>query len=335
MIRGEMIRRVEIRIKKSAVSSLMKIALLTAVGAVASSCSSRPDHVLGNDEMSRYMADLQLAEAYSQSPGAELPDSIRRHLSDAVRERHGISPEDLDSTLSWYGRNMDEYFKMLEATRKIIAGRRARDLGQMAAADQGNDLWPYGMMSMLSPYGVEDGMTFHIPAEGVDMGEIITWRMRLSSPVDAELLIGVDYADGGTVMARKSFYSTRSIYVDLLTDTARRAGRIFGTLTVDREKMPLWVDSLSLRHLPFDSTRYYLERTQTRFWPPAHSVAAKDFPPSGIEESVITDEDHGANRLDGANRNPGRVRGLRMAGKRTDPNRKVDMNTENSMHLKR
>lgn len=91
---------------------LILVAILGGV-LIFPGCHRHPEGILSDSEMEELMVDLILAEAYGQnSASSELPDSVRSKLGEGVLIRHGIDQQTLDSTYSWYARNLDDYYKL-------------------------------------------------------------------------------------------------------------------------------------------------------------------------------------------------------------------------------
>ena len=77
----------------------------------ASGCVKRPSKVLSDDEMASLVADLEIAEGYVQTQ--TLGDRDGDRLVEYVIEKHGVSREEFDSTMAWYGRNVDVYYDII------------------------------------------------------------------------------------------------------------------------------------------------------------------------------------------------------------------------------
>ncbi len=94
---------------------------------LATGCSDRPKGILSEDKMVQVMVDLQIAEAYERSGDANeyLHGQNRELLGRGVLMEHGVTVEEMDSTIAWYGKNMDEYSKLY---KKIDAELNKRQL---------------------------------------------------------------------------------------------------------------------------------------------------------------------------------------------------------------
>lgn len=246
--------------------------LLAAALTGLSSCDSRPEGVLSDDEMVQLLADMQMAEAYNQGRYGQLSDSARNALGEAVMAKHGYTYAMLDSTLAWYGRNIDNYYDLFDRVEKELTRRQQKlSGGKEDAFGADANIWPYGRYAYFSANGLTDGLFFSLPFSGLRKGESLEWRMKLSSQAEGRAMLGVDYTDGTSTVYTSSSYGDKELKVELMTDTSRSVRRIFGHLKIDRQKMPLWADSISLTRMPYDSASYYKIVQQPRFSrPKAH-----------------------------------------------------------------
>ena len=218
-------------------------------------CGKRPEGVLSDDEMVDFLTDMSIAEAIQQSPGGvELPDSVRRRLGYSVMKAHGIDQASLDSTYAWYSRNVDDYYELYARVEK----RLNKELRKSGAKDNGmeNNVWNLPDHLLFSPNGNSDVLVFQLPGSSIAKGESLEWKMRFGNSSDAGVIIGIDYDDGTTSLVQRDFRGERRADLSIQSDTSRVAKRIFGSVTVPRRSMPLFVDSISLAKLPYDSTTY-------------------------------------------------------------------------------
>ena len=227
-----------------------------ALAALAAGCSKRPEKVLPESKMVDFLTDMIVADAYEQSAGSSMPDSLRRTLGERVMKAHGIDRETLDSTYAWYSRNLDDYAALYSKVDKRLLAERKKQGGSGAPESEGNDIWPLPPHVMFTPMAASDALIMEVPGETLEKGERVEWKMRLSTPRKVEMTLGVEYTDGSSTQIVREFSSDRKPTVTLNSDTGRVARRIYGVVEVKRESMPLWADSIQLNKLPFDSTQY-------------------------------------------------------------------------------
>lgn len=255
------------------------------------SCGGRPEGVLSDDRMADLMADMQLAEAYSSLPssGRGMTREQRDSLGRGVLAANGITQAELDSSLSWYGRNMDTYTELYEKVDKRIAEKRKRLLndGIKEEAD-GDNLWPYPAHGIISGLASSDGYLFSITNPELVRGNALEWKMRVSPATSLNMMLGVEYADGSDTYVSRSFSSERKVELHLQTDTARDVRRVYGVMRVARVRdLPVFTDSISLQVLPLDSAEYYRIKGQKSYYGPHRRTKGKmqTFRTSGMSAS--------------------------------------------------
>ena len=244
-------------------------ALLTVLALVTglSSCNKRPAGVLKEKEMVDLLTDMQLAEAYynTQSPGSERIS--RKELTDAVLRKHGVTSEELDSTLAYYGKNIDDYYLLYDKVEKNLRKTSASSSEEVTSNEA--DIWPYAKFAALLPGQTSDGITFSAPADGIEPGDRLEWKMRLSTMTEGMMMLGVEYANGTSTVNSRNITRGSDYQLTLQTDTGRIITRVFGILTVAEDSRPLWADSIRLVRTEFDSLTYSRNYSQRRLYRPA------------------------------------------------------------------
>ncbi len=246
----------------------VKIFLILICGLILTGCDKRPKGVLSDSEMESLMTDLMLAEAVeNSSEGRKLPDSVRNSLGEAVLRRHGVDRATLDSTFAWYGRNLDDYYKLYSRIDKRLTKMRKESGGSEQSQNQ-NDIWTLPKHLVLSPSGFGNSFTFKMPGEVLSGGEELHWKMKMNGFSAVNVLLGVDYTDGTSSVTKRE-YQGGNVDISIIADTARQTKRIFGYLTADRKNMPIIADSIALIKNPFDSITYAGFVYQKLITPPA------------------------------------------------------------------
>jgi len=262
---------------------------LTAV--LFSGCRKRPEGVLSDKQMVDLMADMQLAESYADydysGPNLQI---YRNGLAESVLVAHGVSREELDSTLSWYGRNLDDYTKLFEKVDKRIIEKRKIALKTGDAdldVSQGDMLWPYTENGVISKLGSADGWVVSIPAPGLEKGDMLEWAMHF--PVYATFVgvLGVEYEDGTGEAVSSNFTGGMSVNLRLQTDTGKIVDRIYGTMRLKEElKSSVFADSIRLRRLSFDSLEFKKYRNQKRYGIPVRYSKKEENKDSVVVDTV-------------------------------------------------
>lgn len=233
------------------------------------SCIRRPKGILSDKDMAGVVSDLKLAEAYLQTQHSISDREAKEQFLEQVISRHGLTREEFDSTMSWYGRNVDAYYDMCEIADRQLAIKKKKMEGGNSVEIETSDLWPYQRQAYLSLLSGYDSFIFSLPTSDVKQGERVNLKFRINNPVSGNAIFGVEYEDGEKRFISRSISQSKRMDLTLQTDTARVVNRIFGHLEIPRQSsMPLWLDSIYLRALPFDSTEYYNITNQRHYREP-------------------------------------------------------------------
>lgn len=160
--------------------------LLIVLGLIATSCRRTPSGVLSKKDMSMLLADMHIAESVVDLNQSEYhTDSMRRVLKESVLERHGVSQEEFDTSLVWYGQHLDMYIKVYDDVVDILE-KRNRELGtalvQSAITMAGDsvDVWPGLRYATIDNRSISRYVTFDIERdENWEKGDVYTWRLKL------------------------------------------------------------------------------------------------------------------------------------------------------------
>lgn len=212
--------------------------------------------------MVKIMADIQIAEAYERNGDANgyLKGQNRELLGRGILLEHGVTVEEMDSTLAWYGRNMDEYSKLY---KKIDIELNKRQLKYARAAGESKnegsfaDLWPYSRHFVIDKNSLTNGLIVSIPVTDLAPGDKLTWKMTVDGASGRNLTLGVDYENGTSEvykMANKSF--DKWVEVSLQTDSVLSVDRIFAIADFGIPTHRVLIDSIQLNHIPLNHEDY-------------------------------------------------------------------------------
>ncbi len=77
-------------------------------------CKRVPSSIIQPEEMAQLLADIHTGESVAeQNYGEFCNDSTKRILKQSIYARHGVSEEIVDSSLMWYGHNLERYQKYM------------------------------------------------------------------------------------------------------------------------------------------------------------------------------------------------------------------------------
>lgn len=233
-----------------------------------SGCGGTPGYVIGKDDMVSLLIDIHKGEAVAESnSGTYYNDSLKKVLKQSILIRHGVTQEQFDTSLVWYGYNIetyaeiyDEVIKRLEDEEKVVVAE-AKKAGQvtMAAGDSVN-LWINEPVRYFSQrYGDED-MTFNFNADGTfKSGDRFQWAFRMFNNIDqARLFIGIDYKDGSTSYVYKTTNAEGWNNFVLQSDSTRVPRRVYGYMSYKTRKGEIvYLDSINLVRTRLNRNNYY------------------------------------------------------------------------------
>lgn len=238
--------------------------LILLVLLISSGCSKRPKNILSEDKMVAVMADIQIAEAYERNGSSNdfLQGNHRELLGRGVLMQHGVSIEEMDSTLAWYGRNMDEYSNLYKKIDEELNRRQkkyAKSAGESQKENSSADLWPYSKHFVVDKNSLTDGLIVDIPASELAPGDKLTWKMIVEGASYRSLTLGVDYENGTSDIYRimnRTF--DKWVEMSLQTDSSLLVNRIFAIADFGKPSSRILIDSVQLTHIPFNREEYHL-----------------------------------------------------------------------------
>ena len=137
---------------------LHRYGLVLLIGTLLSTaCSKVPDDILSEKQMQAVQLDMQLAEAMINLNNKDFPDNAHKEaLYQSIFRKHQITQAQYDSSLVWYGRNLDIYMKVYD---RILAdlNKRQKELGDVQAVaapvtkKDSIDIWPRRTFLNLEP----------------------------------------------------------------------------------------------------------------------------------------------------------------------------------------
>ncbi len=212
--------------------------------------------------MVKVMVDLQIAEAYERSGNSHdyLNGKDHEMIGRGILMQHGVTVEEMDSTLAWYGRNMDEYPKLYKKIDVELNKRQlkyARAAGETENEGSSADLWPYSRHFVLDDKSLTDGLIVEIPVTELAPGDKLTWKMIVEGASSRSLSLGVDYENGTSEIYRISNTSfDKWSELSLQTDSTLTVNRVFAIADFRNPANRILIDSIQLLHYPLNHEEY-------------------------------------------------------------------------------
>lgn len=237
-------------------------------------CRKAPEGVIQPEEMAQLLADLNTAEAIVETRRRDFPSQKdRRAFKELIYEKHGVSGEQVDSSMAWYGRNLKMYIEVCDRTieileqRKIESGNRLAAANALAVSGDSVDVWPFPRFIHVSPRDATKSVTFDFTSdENWDKGDMYTWRLKLSNTSGLSGWgIVTEYDDGKSEILFSSFSGDGWHELTFFTDTLRSAARVYGYLTLPADAASdRFIDSISIVRKRFDASKYSMHYRQRK-----------------------------------------------------------------------
>ena len=260
------------------------------------SCGKTPNGVMSQNEMADLIVDLQLAEAYIDSHSADFPnDSSKLVVKQSIFKKHGITPQDYDSSLVWYTHNMEDYVKAYDkavgklknrydkldnrklskddmddnapgmpsrdATPRSHTPKGLRNLGRQGGDATGDttDLWQGTRRYMLAQGSKQGFITFNLPNEPqYQPGDRYQLAYKLYQGGNKfKVCLNVDYTNGSTAQITRATGIEGWVTVDLQSDSTLKVRRVYGYISYDISPGRIaYIDSLTLMRTRLNPGNY-------------------------------------------------------------------------------
>ncbi len=225
------------------------------------SCSGVPSAIIAPEKMAHLLAEIEIAETVVETePSKFRGDSLKKVLLQSVYERNGVSWEQVDSSMMWYGQHIGKYSEVTKRSVEILEKleSESREAGgrQMAAATSSNavdgdsvDVWALPRLWRISSNSPVTTVRFNLsrdrnwePGDGYELRFHTTGAVN---PIDIELAL--DGQDGKRIYTtgRKRGNTWHSVALRL--DSADKATQIYGTISYQPKGDEVtYIDSVSL-----------------------------------------------------------------------------------------
>ncbi|MCM1331851.1 MAG: DUF4296 domain-containing protein [Bacteroides sp.] len=241
---------------------------IAAVILACVSCDRTPDHVIKPKEMASLLADIHKGEGVVDLQGARYRnDSVKKALKQSIYMRHGVTQEEVDTSLVWYGHNIDVYKEVYEMVIKQLEEElNNADIAadgksvQVSVVGDSVNVWGELPYRRFSPQNPSDFIRFKFNSdENWEKGDTYSWKLYANShilPINWTLC--ADYSDGSTDYISSKFIGSGWQEIKLYTDTARILRSIYGSV----QYMPVkdettYIDSITLTRTRFSPDEYY------------------------------------------------------------------------------
>lgn len=238
------------------------VIIAALVSLLLAACSGRPSGVLGKEDMAQLLADIHIGESAIAANSRQFPtDSAKRAFLQSIYMKHGVTREEVDSSMSWYGYNMDKYMEVYDRTVEILeerlekaqdlAGSSAEGLTEVSTELEGDsvDVWPGIRTRRFATTMPNEIITFSLNSDrNWEKGDVYTLRTKIiDNHAPLYYSIAVDYSDGQREYISRTLNGDGWHDMQFVLDSARTAQRVYGAISYQpRQGETVFIDSISL-----------------------------------------------------------------------------------------
>lgn len=245
---------------------LRHIILLVMPALLAAGCRRLPSGVLPHDRMTPLMADLYRGESTVEFNGAVYStDSMKKVVKQSIFEAHGVTQEQFDRSLDWYGHHIEDFVKVCDDAIHLLESQ----LESIPADAVTGSLQVAGDSAMIwmlpTYYRITDKMPSRFISFSVDKddewkpGDIYNLAVKIGNTrSDVVTMMGVDYADGFTEYLSSASNNPGRHDISLRLDSTRTAERVYGNIAFNPAPGEvIYLDSVSLMRTRVNPSLYF------------------------------------------------------------------------------
>ena len=223
-------------------------------------CSRVPKGVIPERKMQQIITDMHLADAIINSDLSTYYDNeVKKALYLSVFEKHRVTEAVYDSSLVWYGKNLDVYMQVYNMAL-VDVNRRIERIGTIAPEEVYNphkdsvNIWRIGRYYEFYPSSLSNTIIFNFrESEEYNSGSIFVlglhvWGLAsgIQSPVDIHL-----HAEQNdtTIIVSDKIYNDGYHEIVLRSVPVKKVKQVFGYIRLNGGSVPyhkIYIDNLQL-----------------------------------------------------------------------------------------
>jgi len=224
------------------------------------SCSRAPEGVIPEKKMRQILIDMYLADAIIVAePTTFYTDDNKKALYQSVFDKYKITEALYDSSLVWYGKNLDVYMQVNNMALAEVK-KKIEKLGPVESEQNLNinvdsvDIWSADRYYEFSPVALSNTIIFNFKAaEEYSSGSIFVLGLHvfglmkgLQSPVEVHL--GAQQTDT-TITVRNQIFTNGYHELILRTSPVQKVKQVYGYIRFNEDSVSyhkIYVDDLQL-----------------------------------------------------------------------------------------
>ncbi len=226
------------------------------------SCSRRPDYLIGEKEMEALLVDIHKTEAVIESNYSLYSSNAdKKKLREAVFLRHGVTQEQFDTTLVWYGHHIDKYMQVYdkvverlkaenEEAKKLLAEENSQTMTQPGDSV---DVWKQKRFHTFDTRVSSNLLAFDIATdENFRTRDYFEFKFKVlmlpKLSVKPQVYMAVRHANNDIVYNRVDVDKEGWCVLPLQADSAAAISRVYGYVLLPMQSVQekMYIDSLTL-----------------------------------------------------------------------------------------
>lgn len=249
---------------------------VVSLSAALIACDRTPGYVIKQDEMVELLTDIHKGESVIELNRSKYPgDSMRKVMKQSIFERHGVTQQQFDTSLVWYGHNIEKYIEVYDKViEKLEDEIKVADVStdgsrvQMAVVGDSVDAWGDVRHRQFAYGEPSDVMKFSMRRdENWEKGDVYTWRFYVRKRISPMTwTLAADYTDGSTDYAYGAVASEGWQEVKFVTDTAKVISNLYGTVMMQPTRLEsAYIDSITLVRTRHKPAEYFRSNIKTSY----------------------------------------------------------------------
>ena len=212
-------------------------------------CSRAPKGIISEKKMQNLLTDMQLADAIiSSDPFNFHNDEDKKALYQSVFDKHRVTEAVYDSSLVWYGKNLDVYMQVYNMALTDVK-KKIEEIGfiepekNIADNEDVVDIWSIDKFREFYPSSLSNSLIFNFKPEGdYAHGSIFVLSMRvmglipgMQSPVEVRLR--AEQHDT-TIVVNNNITSDGTHEMILRTLAVQGVRRVYGYVRFNENTVP-------------------------------------------------------------------------------------------------
>ncbi len=240
-----------------------RVVVLSVLSLLMIGCSRVPSGVIPPGDMAQLLADIHEGEGVVESERQTFAsDSMRRLLRESIYRKHDVTAEQVDSSMMWYGKNIEKYMEVYDEVIEILDKRLADANSNTSRPAQGGggyqsvslegdsiDVWTQLHYRRFYNLGGNNFITYRMTKDrNWQSGDSYTLNFKSVNthrPVDVGIL--VEYNDGTSGYTHRQFSQNGWNDLKMTVSPDKEASTMAVVISYEPGKNEVaYIDSISL-----------------------------------------------------------------------------------------